>query len=126
MLNCMATCRRMDKKPSDNKVNTLADATRNLAPNFGGMMKLNAIEFATDEVSLGGVEDTLKSFTNKVGTTAAFNAVEEANNLINSEAISVARKLTKSVSFGKQLPLRRATCADHRVNSAEVRRTGPR
>lgn len=101
MLNCMATCRRTDKKLSDNNLKTLTDVADNLAPNFGGMMKLNAIELATDEVSLGGVEDTLKSFANKVGTTAAFNAVEEANNLINSEAISVARKLTKSVSFGK-------------------------
>lgn len=89
MLNHAATHGRTDKKPFDNKVNQLADVTRNLAPNFGGNM--NSITKLTMETPLAGAV--------KVATD--FNAIEEANNLLNSEVVSAARKLAESVSFGK-------------------------
>lgn len=119
MLNCMATCRRMDKKPFDNKMRELAKATDTLAFTEGGKAVTKAISNMLESINPISANSALMGSAAEL--TSAFDAVKAAN-----EVIAPTAAFAELASAGKQLPLRRATCADHRVNSAEVRRTGPR
>lgn len=109
MLNCMATYRRADKKPSDN-ILKVAGVTDNLSLNGGAM--------ANVAKQLDSISAMMKPFTEGLDLgLSAFDAVASATAIIDDIV---------PANFGKKLPLRRVTDADHRANSAKIPPCGSR